>query len=98
MKANEYRDLIGKYRELKKQNNNLISSIKDIKKIISDDKYQQVEIMMTSGWDRDGYHKSIQTIYVNAKNVLKFYESELPFHEHALKILKNRIDNGVIDD
>ena len=69
-----------------------------IKKMVSDDKFQQIEIMMTDSWDIDGYHASHQTIYVNAKNVLKFYESELPFHEHALKILKNRIDNGVIDD
>jgi hypothetical protein len=98
MKWDEYRDLIGKYRELKQQHNSLVKAIRNIKKIVSDDKFQQIEITMTDGWDRDGYRESSQAIYVNAKNVLRFYESELPFHEHALKILKNRIDNGVIDD
>lgn len=96
MEVENYISMLERYQNIVRERNGLVRGIKRLKEIIAEDKAQEIETTITNGWRKyysDRYTQyGDQKINVNAKNLLKFYESELVFIENKLNVIRKRIN------
>lgn len=89
----DYQELLDKVKTASDDYDYLLDAVKNLRNLVTSDEYQDVEIILTSDWYRGNHESSSRTTKVNAKNLLKYYESELVLQNQKYDILRNRINN-----
>lgn len=89
----DYQQLLNKVKKASDDYYYLLAAVKTLKNLVESDQHQDVESALTSNWQYGSKELSTRTIRVNAKNLLKYYESELVLQKQKYDILLNRINN-----
>lgn len=91
MEFSNYYKLLNKVENKKNEYEKLLYAIKNLEKIVASDRVQTVETRITNV---DDYGRSYSDpINANAKNLLKYYKSELIYQKQQYDILVSRINN-----
>ena len=89
----DYQQLLNKVKKASDDYYYLLAAVKTLKNLVEADEHQDVESALTSNWQYGSKELATRTIRVNAKNLLKYYESELVLQKQKYDILLNRINN-----
>lgn len=89
----DYQQLLNQVKKASDDYYYLLGAVKTLKNLVSSDEHQDVESTLTNNWHYGYQELSNRTIKVNAKNLLKYYESELVLQKQKYDILRNRINN-----
>lgn len=98
MKYSKYYDLLQTFREAQKDYINIKEAIENLRKIILEDKNQNVEITLTTDWHYVNEIFGETHMPVNAKKLLKYYESELLSRQQQYEIMRDRVNNTRLED
>lgn len=94
----KYYDLLQEFREAQKDYNSIKKAVENLKKIVLEDKTQNVEIFLTTSWHYVNESYGNTQITVNAKKLLKYYESELVSRKQQYEIMRDRVNNTRLED
>lgn len=96
MEVENYINLLENLRSVVRERDEIVRAISNLKKIIAEDKQQEIEIFIVSEWTkymRSEYEQNGgRKVSVNAKNLLKYYESELKLITNKVNVMQDRIN------
>lgn len=96
MEVENYISLLEKCRRVVRERDGLVIAIRNLKEIIAEDKHQEIDGFVVTEWTKymrsDYEQNGGRKVSVNAKNLLKYYESELKLITHKLNVMQDKIN------